>query len=403
MTDSRVLPLAAFAAHLRQQQVDLTERWMKAVFNDVELTESGRLTYEQLADHIPNILDEICSVLENQDLDELEPAIKRDARLHGKLRWKQGYQIDELVRELDLFRQMLTGAIVEFSEARPSFTRRHEERARHFIDEAVSFVTLTSIREVVNERDRKIDDYTGHIERANHELTLKQKLVGDLYESRMQITRSVVHDLRNFLNVFSMALQLIGRAPAKIETALALANRQAADMKTLVDELVEYSVVLGDTNPVTTERVVLRELFDELVASCEPAIEAKGLRLETTFDGELDSVVSNRLKLKQIALNLLTNAAKYTRAGRVELAISAAERDHWRLRVSDTGVGIRASDRERVFKEFERATADDVPGAGLGLAIVKELCRVLGGEIRFDSQEGEGTIFEITFPVRLDS
>ncbi|MFM0200838.1 sensor histidine kinase [Paraburkholderia fungorum] len=403
MTDSRVLPLAAFAAHLRQQQVDLTERWMKAVFNDVELTESGRLTYEQLADHIPNILDEICSVLEHQDLDELEPAIKRDARLHGKLRWKQGYQIDELVRELDLFRQMLTGAIVEFSEARPSFTRRHEERARHFIDEAVSFVTLTSIREVVNERDRKIDDYTGHIERANHELTLKQKLVGDLYESRMQITRSVVHDLRNFLNVFSMALQLIGRAPAKIDTALALANRQAADMKTLVDELVEYSVVLGDTNPVTTERVVLRELFDELVASCGPAIEAKGLRLETTFGGEPDTVVSNRLKLKQVALNLLTNAAKYTRAGQVELAISAAEHDHWRLRVSDTGVGIRASDRERVFKEFERATADDIPGAGLGLAIVKELCRVLGGEIRFDSQEGEGTIFEITFPVRLDS
>ncbi|MEA3084964.1 MAG: hypothetical protein QOC89_2661 [Paraburkholderia sp.] len=403
MTDSRLLPLAAFAAHLRAQQVDLTERWMKAVFNDVELTESGRLTYEQLADHIPNILDEICSVLEHQDLDELEPAIKRDARLHGKLRWKQGYQIDELVRELDLFRQMLTGAIVEFSEARPSFTRRHEERARHFIDEAVSFVTLTSIREVVSERDRKIDDYTGHIERANHELTLKQKLVGDLYESRMQITRSVVHDLRNFLNVFSMALQLIGRAPAKIETALALANRQAADMKTLVDELVEYSVVLGDTDPVTTERVVLRELFDELVASCRPAIEEKGLRLEASFDGELDTVVSNRLKLKQIALNLLTNAAKYTRAGQVELAISAAEHDHWCLRVSDTGVGIRASDRERVFKEFERATADDIPGAGLGLAIVKELCQVLGGAIRFDSQEGEGTIFEITFPVRLDS
>jgi signal transduction histidine kinase len=403
MSDSPVPPLAAFAAHLRQQQVDLTERWMKAVFHDTELTESSRLTYEQLADHLPNILDEICSVLEHQDLDQLEPAIKRDARLHGKLRWKQGYQIDELVRELDLFRQMLTGAIVEFSDARPAFTRRHEERARHFIDEAVSFVTLTSIREVVSERDRKIDDYTGRLERANHELTLKQRLVGDLYESRMQITRSVVHDLRNFLNVFSMALQLIGRAPAKIETALALANRQAADMKTLVDELVEYSVVLGDSNPLVTERFALRELFDELVASCAPAIEAKGLRLEAAFDGELDTVVSNRLKLKQVALNLLTNAAKYTRAGQVELAISAAEHDRWRLRVSDTGVGIRATDRERVFREFERATGDDIPGAGLGLAIVKELCRVLHGDIRFDSQEGEGTIFEITFPMRLDN
>ncbi len=403
MTDSHVLPLTALAAQLRLQQVDLTERWMKAVFHDAELTESDRLTYEQLADHIPNILEEICSVLERQDLDHAEGAIERDARLHGKLRWKQGYRIDELVRELDLFRQMLTGAIVEFSESRPYFTRRHEERARYFVDEAVSFVTLTSIREVVSERDRKIDDYTGRLERANHELTLKQRLVGDLYESRMQITRSVVHDLRNFLNVFSMALQLISRAPSRVYTALALANRQAADMKTLVDELVEYSVVLGDNSPLVVESFALRELFDELVISCEPAIEAKGLRLQTAFDGALQVVVSNRLKLKQVALNLLTNATKYTKAGLIEFSMTAAQDDRWRLRVSDTGVGIEASDRERVFKEFERAAADDIPGAGLGLAIVKELCRVLEGEIRFDSHEGKGTIFDITFPMRLQA
>lgn len=403
MTDSHVLPLTALAAQLRLQQVDLTERWMKAVFHDAELTESDRLTYEQLADHIPNILEEICSVLERQDLDHAEGAIERDARLHGKLRWKQGYRIDELVRELDLFRQMLTGAIVEFSESRPYFTRRHEERARYFVDEAVSFVTLTSIREVVSERDRKIDDYTGRLERANHELTLKQRLVGDLYESRMQITRSVVHDLRNFLNVFSMALQLISRAPSRVDTALALANRQAADMKTLVDELVEYSVVLGDNSPLVVESFALRELFDELVISCEPAIEAKGLRLQTAFDGALQVVVSNRLKLKQVALNLLTNATKYTKAGLIEFSMTAAQDDRWRLRVSDTGVGVEASDRERVFKEFERAAADDIPGAGLGLAIVKELCRVLEGEIRFDSHEGKGTIFEITFPMRLQA
>ncbi|MGF6726046.1 signal transduction histidine kinase [Paraburkholderia sp. GAS41] len=402
MSDISLRPLRAFAESLRLDQVNLTERWMRAVFQDTELSDADRLTYEQLSDHIPVILEEICSALEEQDLDRVEPAIERNARKHGKLRWRQGYRIDELVRELDLFRQMLAGQIVVFSESRPHFTRRHEERARHFIDEAVSFVTLTSIREVLTERDRKIDEYTGQLERANHELTLKQELVGDLYESRMQITRSVVHDLRNFLNVFSMALQLMSRAPAKVEAALALANRQAADMKTLVDELVEYSVILGESHHAAIERFDLRGLFDELVAACGPAIEAKGLRLNPTFDDALSTIASNRLKLKQVALNLLTNAAKYTKVGQIELAMIADGADHWRLRVSDTGVGIGASDRERVFKEFERAAEDDIPGAGLGLAIVRELTRVLGGQIRFDSNEGEGTIFEITFPVTLE-
>jgi signal transduction histidine kinase len=403
MPDTQQRPLRAFAESLRLEQVNLTERWMRAVFQDIELSDADRLTYEQLSDHIPAILEEICSALEDQDLDQVEPAIERNARKHGKLRWRQGYRIDELVRELDLFRQMLAGQIVQFSESRPFFTRRHEERARHFIDEAVSFVTLTSIREVLTERDRKIDEYTGQLERANHELTLKQKLVGDLYESRMQITRSVVHDLRNFLNVFSMALQLMSRAPAKVEAALALANRQAVDMKTLVDELVEYSVVLGDRHQPATERFDLRGLFDELVASCSPAIEAKGLHLTPTFDDALSTIMSNRLKLKQVALNLLTNAAKYTKVGQIELAMTAHGDNQWRLRISDTGVGIGASDRERVFKEFERATDDDIPGAGLGLAIVRELTRVLGGQIRFDSYEGEGTSFEITFPVTLEA
>ncbi|APR39010.1 sensor histidine kinase [Paraburkholderia sp. SOS3] len=396
-------PLRLFAEHLRERRVSLTERWMRAVFNDADLSESDRLTYEQLADHVPSILEELCSAFEDQDLDQVEPSIEQDAKLHGRLRWKQGYRIDELVRELDLLRQVLFGAIFNYAEQYPAFSRRHEERARHFIDEAISFVTLTSIREVMTERDRKIDEYTGRLERANHELLLKQKLVGELYESRMQLTRSVVHDLRNFLNVFSMALQMIARAPAKTDAALALANRQVGDMKTLVDELVEYSIVLGDTNPFATEAIDLRALFDELVASCGPTVEAKGLRLVQRFDRELGTIVSNRLKLKQIALNLLSNAAKYTKAGEVELDMHACGEMQWCLRVSDTGVGIGAADQERVFKEFERATHEDVPGVGLGLAIVRELCRTLHGDLRFASHEGEGTTFEIIFPLRLDT
>jgi signal transduction histidine kinase len=109
-------------------------------------------------------------------------------------------------------------------------------------------------------------------------------------------------------------------------------------------------------------------------------------------------VTSNRLKVKQVALNLLSNATKYTDAGEIELAISSAGDDEWSMRVSDTGTGIAASDAERVFDEFERAAGDDIPGTGLGLAIVKELCRVLHGQIRFESREGSGTTFEIRFP-----
>ncbi|WP_317923345.1 sensor histidine kinase [Cupriavidus sp. TA19] len=401
MPDLQPAPLRGLAAFLQRRRTALTERWMRAVSADEILTEADRLTYEQLADHLPQIIDSICVALEAEDLDQAEPAIGRGARQHGNVRWRQGYQIVELVRELDLLGQVLDDALDEYAQSVPSFSRQYEARARRLIDEARSFVTLTSIREVVSERERKIDQYTARLERANDELELKQRLLSELHESRMQITRSVVHDLRNFLNAFSIALQLISRAPAKTEAGVALASRQAADMKQLVDQMVEYSVVLGDGSHVLPETVDLGELFDELVATSRPLFEAKGLRLEAERDPGLSSVRSHRLRLKQVATNMLSNALKYTPEGEVHLTVGRVEADHWYLRVSDTGVGIAPSDQARVFNEFERAADEDIPGAGLGLAIVKELCRTLEGVIHFKSRKGHGTSFEIHFPVRL--
>ncbi|MEA3117968.1 MAG: hypothetical protein QOI13_1238, partial [Paraburkholderia sp.] len=150
------------------------------------------------------------------------------------------------------------------------------------------------------------------------------------------------------------------------------------------------------------EQFNLRELFDELVMSSRPAIEAKGLRLRTHFDANLPLATSDRLKVKQVAVNLLSNATKYTTSGQVGLAFLSAPPSHWAIRVSDTGIGIAPSDADRVFDEFKRAASADIPGTGLGLAIVKELCRVLQGQIRFVSSKGHGTTFEIRFPIELE-
>ncbi|WP_233805995.1 sensor histidine kinase [Paraburkholderia sp. HP33-1] len=399
MTDRHGSPLQNFAHFIRAERDRLTRQWMHAVSIDPDLVEADQLTYQQLADHLPEILDEVCVALDADDLERVETSIEREAKKHGKVRWRQGYRIEELVRELDLFQQVLVEALEAFIERDKLCTRRHESRARRLIADVFSMVTYASIKEVVSERDRKIDEYTGRLERANHELTRGQRLVGELHESRMQITRSVVHDLRNFLNAFSVALQVIERAPSKADTALTLANRQAADMKQLVDQMIEYSVVLGDSAPLVLEPVDLRELFDELVASTRPSIEAKGLALRSAFDAALPVITSNRLKLKQIAVNLLSNAIKYTKSGQVEFRFETHGAEHWTMRVSDTGVGIPPADADRVFDEFERAAGEEIPGTGLGLAIVKELCHVLDGQIEFASREGVGTTFEIRFAI----
>jgi signal transduction histidine kinase len=126
------------------------------------------------------------------------------------------------------------------------------------------------------------------------------------------------------------------------------------------------------------------------------------LRLVPVYDAQLVAVTTNRLKLKQIALNLLSKPLKYTKTAHVELEMSKSGVDHWCLRVADTGIGIAPVDADRVFEEFERVADEDTPGVGLGLAIVRELCRNLGGTLHFNSRVAEGSTFEIRFPVEAN-
>lgn len=402
MSDIFVGALKGLATALRAQESILTARWIQHVLGDSEVVHAGDMSYTQIADHVPAIFSEICVVLESQDMDSQEPALEYNARQHGKWRWEQGYRIDEVVRELDLFRQVLMTAIGEFASLDTTFDRAREHRARIIVDRVISFVTLTSIRESVAERDRQLATYTGKLELANRELTQHQKELGDVYESRMQVARRVAHDLRNFLNVFSTALQIIDRAPERKEASLALVNRQVADMTALVDEMGEYSRILGDNAELIVESFDLHELFSELMQLCSDTARHKGLALTGRIDPALGTITSNRLKMKQVALNLLSNALKYTVAGKVELELLDHDVSHWLLRVSDTGVGIDEADSERVFEEFERAATDDIPGTGLGLAIVKELARTLNGEIHFSSTKGQGSVFEVRFPKALE-
>jgi signal transduction histidine kinase len=317
--------------------------------------------------------------LESEHLNDVEVAIEHDARKHGHWRWKQGCRLDELIRELDLFRRVLTAAIATFAEVNHDFTRSHESHARDLVDDAVNLVVLTSVRQLAGEQKRKVDEYTGMLEEANRGLASQRDLLASVYRSRQQAARSVVHELRNFLNVFSTSLELVRASPAKVDNALTIAGRQISDMNQLVDQLFEYSVILSENRAPVVERFELRALYDELVLAHQAAAEAKGLHLRSEFDSSLDYAISNRLKVKQIAVNLISNAMKYTQSGEIGFELVKLGADRWCLRVSDTGEGISSDDQERVFGEFERAVGDEIPGAGLGLAIVKELAWSLSG------------------------
>jgi hypothetical protein len=392
--------LARLAEYLESQRKAITQQWLDAVRADPLAEASNDLTHRQLLDRLPNLFGELWRFLLGRDAGQLSGAAKADAREHGALRWEQGYRIEELLRELHLLRRILLSTFVTaFAEVNPDFNRAAETTARNLVEDFFSAAILSSVRQFLTEQQEQIADYASRLETSNQQLETNNAQLKEIAGSRTQLTRTVAHELRNFLRVFSTALNALQELAPQSDL-VQKAQLQTADMGKLVDQLLEYSAVLGSAPSLKGEGFELRPLFDELVESFSPVAQSKRLVLRGEFDSRLSSVSNDRLKVRQIATNLLSNAVKYTESGEVVLTFSLVDEDRWTIAVLDTGIGIARKDQERMLEESERAGETVGPATDLGLTIVKELAAQLDGVVRLTSKTGVGSRFEVELPLR---
>jgi signal transduction histidine kinase len=146
----------------------------------------------------------------------------------------------------------------------------------------------------------------------------------------------------------------------------------------------------------------LGALIDLCANTTQPLLKP-GVVLERQVDERLNVIYADQDKLRQVILNLLSNAAKFTDQGRILLAAAPADEESVTISVSDTGIGIQAEELPRVFSEFQQAdssTTRKYGGTGLGLTISRDLAHLLGGVLTAESTPGEGSTFTLTIPLR---
>jgi CheY-like chemotaxis protein len=159
---------------------------------------------------------------------------------------------------------------------------------------------------------------------------------------------------------------------------------------------------------VFLEDVELVPLLEEVRALIVPLAEKNGNTLELRLAEGLGSIRTDRTKLKQSLLNILSNGSKFTENGRLTVVAERFESDRQMVRfaVSDTGIGMTEEQLSRLFQAFSQAEASTTKkygGTGLGLAISRRFCQLLGGDITVTSRPGEGSTFTITLPARSDA
>ena len=217
------------------------------------------------------------------------------------------------------------------------------------------------------------------------------------------------HELRTPLNSvigFSRMMSDAAGMGGEDKRNLEIIHRSGHHLLTLINDILELSKVEAGRVMLQVEAVGLDGLLHEVLEMIRVRTRQTGAELVLAC-GPLPAVVrADGAKLRQVLLNLLSNAAKFAGAGRITLALDArCEGDDCALAFSvhDTGIGIAAADLERIFEPFVQADSPGTQaGTGLGLTISREFVRLMGGELRVRSQPGAGSEFSFTIPVRVE-
>ena len=156
----------------------------------------------------------------------------------------------------------------------------------------------------------------------------------------------------------------------------------------------------GDVD-VKLQPVDIDRCLEELSATCRPLVAGNGNRLALDKSGELGVVQTDAVRLRQILINLVGNAGKFTRNGSVVLRarrITDGDREQLLISVQDTGIGIPAESIPKLFQNFNQLNAAEYAGSGLGLAVSQKLAHLLGGDISVESQLHRGSEFTLRLP-----
>ena len=275
--------------------------------------------------------------------------------------------------------------------ARP-FTDKQIELASTFADQAV----------IAIENVRLFD-----------ELQDKSRQLALASENKSQFLSSMSHELRTPLNAIIGLTEMMVTNAARFGTEkahepLQRVHRAGTHLLGLINQVLDLSKIEAGKLELNPQVVQLAPLMDEVIGTARQLAEQNTNRLIVEAQENLGSITADPMRLRQILLNLLSNACKFTKEGDVKLQARrvADGRDWIDMAVADSGIGMTPEQQAKLFEEFTQAdatTAQRFGGTGLGLAITRKLARMMGGDVTVESEPSKGSVFTVRLPVGGDS
>jgi PAS domain S-box-containing protein len=266
-----------------------------------------------------------------------------------------------------------------------------------------------ALKRLNSELEARIRAATADLAEQNARLQWQSQELEKANRLKSEFLASMSHELRTPINALIgyAALLLdgvLGEITPTQRDALTRARAAAEHLLALINDILDLAKIEAGKMPLHVQEVSLAVVTREVAQQMEPLIHKKGLRFNTAVARDCPVIMSDRTKVKQILLNLVSNAVKFTNDGSVTVAVECAPDGGVHIKVADTGIGIRREDLDEIWEDFRQVDMSrtrEHGGTGLGLSIVRKLLDRLGGRVAVESEYGKGTTFTVWLPNRL--
>lgn len=259
----------------------------------------------------------------------------------------------------------------------------------------------------------RVRERTEDLEKALSELAVARDQALDASRTKSTFLANMSHELRTPLNaIIGYSEMLMEDAQAsgysEMETDLERILVSSRHLLQLINDVLDLSKIEAGKMDIFLESFDLRTVVGDTAGTVKTLIEKNNNQLKVAMDGNLGQMLSDATKVRQILLNLLSNAAKFTQNGEIHLSVlreTRSDRDWVTFQVRDTGIGMTPDQLQRLFEAFQQgdsSTTRNYGGTGLGLAICRHYCRMLGGDIIVESTKDEGSTFTVQVPAVME-
>ena len=399
--------LSELGDYLLARREDIIGQWLQAVEQNPEISSSHHLKYKELVDHLPKLCQDLAELLKSPQSNQNRSEVSRDARVHGKHRWQQGYRLEEVIREASIVRRILFHNWLDaYAREVPEFEGETRRTAENIIHHAVEDVIADSAEQFVEEQQKSTSHLNSQLADALAEVRQQKAAAEAANNAKDRFLAMLSHELRTPLNPILLwanaTLEEEQLAPS-LKEGIQMVRRNVELEASLIDDLLDIARITGGKLQLHLQLSDAATLIRDALEMVKSESVRKHLEMRVELSARNHRVVVDQARIQQVFWNVLKNAQKFTpEHGTISIRSFNQGEEKLLFEITDSGKGIEPALLPKIFDAFQQGVAP-AEGLGLGLAISRAIIQNHGGRIYASSKgSGSGATFTIELKTAQD-